>query len=98
MEERFNQKLQALESSIENLKEKNIQDVNEAQQKSEDSLQQLRNFYEIERERLDKRLIEEKNRFEKKYQNLSEEYEQKIREESMNYEDEIENLKDDLRE
>ena len=40
----------------------------------------MKNFYEIERERLEKRICEEKEKNDKKFQTLSEEYYQKIKE------------------
>lgn len=57
---------------------------------------QLRNFYELEKERLENRLIDERDKNTKNYNNLVEEYENRIREEQRQYEDEIESLKDDL--
>lgn len=75
-----------------------MKEIREIQQKSEESLNQLKNFYEVERERLEKRLAEEKSRFEKKFSQTSEEYEQKLKEDQVSYEEEIENLKEDLRE
>ena len=49
--------------------------------KSEESLAQLKNFYEIEKERLEHRLAEEKERATKKINAQQEEFEQRIRDE-----------------
>jgi len=57
---------------------------------------QLRNFYELEKERLENRLIDERDKNTKNYNNLVEEYESRIREEQRAYEDEIDGLKDEL--
>ena len=57
---------------------------------------QLRNFYELEKERLENRLIDERDKNTKNYNTLVEEYETRIREEQHSYEDEIESLKDEL--
>lgn len=57
----------------------------------------MKNFYEIERERLERRICEEKEKSDKKFQSSSEEYFSKLREIESNYEEEIETLKDDLR-
>jgi len=37
------------------------------QGKSEEALAQLKNFYEVERERLERRLLEEKGKYETRY-------------------------------
>lgn len=47
--------------------------------KAEESLTQLKNFYEIERERLERRICEEKEKNDKKYQAITEEYYQKVK-------------------
>ena len=57
---------------------------------------QLRNFYELEKERLENRLIDERDKNTKNYNTLVEEYETRIWEEQRWYEDEIESLKDEL--
>ena len=68
----------------------------ELQCKSEESLTQLKNFYEIEKERIEHRLVDERDKSLKNYNNIVEEYETRLREEQVSYEDEIENLKDEL--
>jgi hypothetical protein len=61
-------------------------------------LGQLKNFYELERERLEARLCEEQEKNKKRYQSTTDEYYQKYKEQELQYEEEIENLKEDLRE
>jgi hypothetical protein len=58
----------------------------------------LKNFYEVERERLERRIIEEKDKYEKRYNQLEEEYEAKLNEMAGMHEEEVENLNSDLRE
>lgn len=68
------------------------------QVKSEEALAQLKNFYEIEKERLETRLQEEREKREKGQEGILEEYEERLREQASNYEEEIDMLKEDLRE
>jgi hypothetical protein len=44
-------------------------------------LGQLKVFYESEKERLERRLIDDKERAQKRYNNMVEDYEQKLKEE-----------------
>ncbi|CAD8091386.1 unnamed protein product [Paramecium sonneborni] len=94
---RYQKKIKQLEQSIDEADSKIAREVNLAQAKAEESLTQLKNFYEIERERLERRICEEKEKSEKKFQATQEEFYHKLRETEQNYEEEIENLKDDLR-
>ncbi len=55
--------------------------MREVQTKSEEQLAQLKNFYELEKERLERRLQEEKERAQKRYNHMLEDYEQKLKEE-----------------
>ena len=55
--------------------------MQEIQTKSEESLIQLKNTYEIEKERLEHRLLEEKERNQKKTAILQEEFEVRFRDE-----------------
>lgn len=55
-------------------------EVQAAQAKAEESLSQLKNFYEIERERLERRISEEKDKNDKKYQTATDEYYHKQKE------------------
>jgi hypothetical protein len=68
------------------------------QQKSEESLAQLKNFYEIEKERLEHRLAEEKERALKKHTQQQEEFDQRLRDEQQQHEEDIEMLQEELRE
>lgn len=50
---------------------------------------QLKSFFEIERDRLERRLQEERERAQKRYNTAVEDYEQKIREEQGRYEEDL---------
>ncbi|EAS03779.1 amine-terminal domain guanylate-binding protein (macronuclear) [Tetrahymena thermophila SB210] len=98
VEERYINRIRLLEDEIEEIKQNAIKDIRESQAKSEESLAQLKNIYEIERETLERRLAEDKEKWDKRYQLSCDEYQEQIREAQHTYEEEIENLKDDLRE
>ena len=67
------------------------------QKRSEESLIQLKIFYENERERLERRITEEKERYDRRIAQAIEEYEGKLKEEQGNYEEELENLKEEIK-
>lgn len=97
-EARYKSKIIDLEKEIEERDEQGQIDVNEIQQKSEESLAQLKNFYEIEKERLEKRVIDEKEKGQTRLANLQEEYEQRLKDEQMQQEDDLNMLRDDISE
>jgi len=66
-EQRYLERNHQLEDECEVLKKKHNQEIADIQAKSEESLAQLKNFYEVERDRLDRRIIEEKDKFDKRY-------------------------------
>ncbi len=96
-EERYTQRIRALEAELEDQNSKLERDLNDINAKNEENLAQLRNFYEIEKERLERRITEEKDRAEKKLSNLTEEYESRIKEDQSAHEDELDNIKEELR-
>ncbi len=73
-------------------------DLKEMQEKSEEALAQLRNFYEIEKEKLEQRILEEKEKNSRKLANIQEDLELRMREEMAEKDDEIECLQGELRE
>jgi chromosome segregation ATPase len=97
-EDRFKARIKSLELQLEDQNNKSVREVRDVQAKSEENLSQLKNFYEIEKERLERRIAEEKDKYEKKLAIINEEYESKTREEQQIHEEELENLRDDLRE
>lgn len=97
-EDRYSLRIKNLELELEEQNSKLERDLQDINVKNEENLAQLRNFYEIEKERLERRITEEKDRAEKKYANLMEEYESRLREEQNNHEEELDNVKEELRE
>ena len=69
----------------------------ELQEKSEQALAQLKNFYEIEKENLEQRVGEERDRSTRRINQFQEELETRIREEVAEKEEEIEVLQNELR-
>jgi len=59
---RHKQTIELLEKDLEEREARSSEELREIQLKSEESLSQLRNFYELEKERLECRLIEERER------------------------------------
>lgn len=59
------------------------------QAKSEESLAHLKNFYEQEKDRLERRITEEKEKATKRYNLMVEEYEQRLRDEQNQHEDDM---------
>eukprot|EP00347_Sterkiella_histriomuscorum_P008409 403345203 len=70
----------------------------ELQERSEKEIATLKSFYELEKEKLEMRLNEEREKAQIRYNNLSEEYDQKLRDEVQDKEEEIECLQNELRE
>ena len=80
-EERYLNKIRQLELALEDQKARSAKEANDYSAESELSLNQLKNFYEIERERLEKRVLDEKSRYEKKLAQQNEDFEIKLKEE-----------------
>lgn len=97
-EDRFSQRIKVLETQLEEHNARTEREIKDIQIKSEENLSQLKNFYEIEKERLERRILDEKEKYEKRIANLTEEYETKLKEEQNLNEEELENLKEELRE
>jgi len=97
-EDRYSSRIRSLEAELEEQNTKIEQDLLDINIKNDENLAQLRNFYEIEKERLERRITEEKDRAEKKLNNLVEEYEGRIREDQNLHEEELDNIKEELRE
>jgi chromosome segregation ATPase len=91
-------RIRGLELELEEQQGKSVKEVKDVRLKSEEQLAQLRNFYELERDRLEKRILEEKDRNERRFSQFTEEFDLKMKEEQSNYEEEIENLKEELKE
>lgn len=76
---KYDAKIKELEDEIDQVKAGASADLQDVQTKSEEALAQLRNFYEMEKERLDSRLAEERDRFNLKLANMQDDYEERIR-------------------
>ena len=79
---KLKQRIKDLERQMEEMQAKASREIAVINTKSEESLQQLKNFYEIEKERLEHRVAEEKEKAESRYNFMVEEFEQKIREDA----------------
>ena len=79
---KLKQRIKDLERQMEEMQAKASREIAVINSKSEESLQQLKNFYEIEKERLEHRVVEEKGKAESRYNFMVEEFEQKIREDT----------------
>ena len=66
-----------MEAELEEFKIKEARNIREMQEKSEIELENLRNLYDGEKQKLEKRLVEEKLKFKQNFQNMVDEYEQK---------------------
>lgn len=86
-----------LEREIEEKTREFDENIKEVQEKSEEQLSQLKNFYELERERLERRIQEEKDRAQKRYNHMVEDYELKLREEQELREEDVNKLEDEMR-
>ena len=74
------------------------QELRDSQSRSESALAQLKEFYEREKEKLECRIADERDRNLKRMQVAQEELEERMREEAIEKEEEIECLQNELRE
>ena len=95
---KLKQKIKDLERQIEEMQTRASREISTINTKAEESLQQLKNFYEIEKERLEHRIQEEKGKAETRYSYMVDEYEQKIREDADLANDQRNDLEDQLAE
>lgn len=82
---------------MEDLKQTSATESFNLQKRSEESLNQLKLYYETERERLEKRGIEEKERYDRRLAQAIDEYEAKIKEDQGIYEEEIDTLREEIK-
>ena len=73
-------------------------EMKEMQEKSEEALAQLRNFYEMEKEKLELRINEEKEKGNRRMHNFQEEFEIRMRDEMQDKDEELECLQNELHE
>ena len=93
---KLKQRIKDLERQMEEMQARASREISTINSKAEESLQQLKNFYEIEKERLEHRIQEEKAKAETRFAFMVEEYEQKIREDNDLANDQRQDLEDQL--
>ena len=98
IEERYKTKMTSLEKENEELKDRNMHELAEMQQKFEEDFKRMKQFFEDERVRLETKNVEDKDRYEKKISSIVEEHEQKVSRDLQYHEEEVENLQEDLKE
>jgi hypothetical protein len=92
------QKVKNLEAALEELQMKAASEEAQTCKRYEESMTQLRAFYDSEKKRFEQRIAEERERSEKRYLQAYEEYEAKLREEQELHEEEVTALQEDMRE
>ena len=96
--DRYKSKIEGMEQEIDNLKYKNNTEINIFQTKSEDNMKQLRQFFEGEKHKIEKRMGEDKDKFEKLYNQMKDEYESRITHMNEVFEEQTENLQQEVKE
>lgn len=84
-----------MERELEEAQEKANHEQRESHSKSEEAITQLKNYYELEKEKLENKLALEKEKAEKKYKKMVEEYEQKHKDEINQLEEENEQIREE---
>jgi hypothetical protein len=75
---RYKTQIQELESELEELKDKSHSEKMEQMRISEESISQIKNGYEMEKENLERRLRNEKDRYDRRINDLTTEHERKM--------------------
>lgn len=89
MESAWKKEVAKLELEVEDKQATYERDLGEIQKKSEESLAQLKNFYELEKENLESRLREEREKSMARLAQYTEEYDIKMRTEVKDKDEEI---------
>ena len=97
-EEQSAVKIETLEREIEELKAKNAKETSQNQKKMESTFNQMKEFFEGEKVRLEKKIQTEKEKANARLEEQNEEFEERLTEERNNFEEETENLKNDFNE
>ena len=97
-EQNYKKVIEDLEIQMEENKKKHQADIREIQKYSEDALEQLRSVYEIEKERLQTRILEEKEKNGRICAQQLEDHETKLKEEQQQRAEEVQALHNDLEE
>jgi Guanylate-binding protein, N-terminal domain/Guanylate-binding protein, C-terminal domain len=97
-ENKLKAKINELESYVNTLNQSSEAELISVKANAEKSYNQLKEFYDIEKKRLESKITEEKDKSDKKYKALIEEYEDRIRQESESHDEELASKEQELRE
>ena len=97
-EQNYKEVIKGLETQMDETVKKHQNDLKDVQKRSEDALAQLRNVYEVEKERLQTRVIEEKEKAGRFASQQIEEYEVKLKDEQQQRAEEVGSLQNELAE
>ena len=97
-EDRWAKRVRNTEEEIQRLKLRLDSDGADANRKAEEGIKEITAFFEAEKERLERKTIEDKAAFENKLARLLREAEEKRHEEEANHEEEIETLQNEFKE
>lgn len=98
IEAKYNLKLKALIGTLEDTKQKCSEEIANVNSEKENTYIQLKDFFESEKSRLDKKLADEKERFEAKMTEICKDYEEKIKEQREEFEGEIQHRDEEISE
>jgi BMFP domain-containing protein YqiC len=98
METKYQEEIRKLEMELEERQINNDNDMKLLQTRSEESLAQLKNFYENEKEKLEARLRDERDKANNKLSLYQEEFDVKMRNELIEKEDELDALRNSFAE
>lgn len=98
VEQRYHDKIRSLELQLEEKTSSHEEELAQLQRKSEEALAQVRAIFEVEKQRFEKRVYDEREKNSNTYAQQVEELEQKLEEERNAHEEEIEALNEQLRE
>lgn len=96
VEQQLRARVAEMDSQIRDIEQSSKAEIEDINTKSEQSLTELKDYYEIEKQRVEQRLADEKSKAERRYNLMSEEYEQRLREDREQLEDEIAALQDEI--
>lgn len=86
-----------LERELEDKEDTCQKEITDVQTRSEESLAQLKNFYEQEKDRLETKIKDDKEKAQKRVIQLQEEFDLRLKDDQQNHEDELDMLQGDLR-
>lgn len=96
-EDRFGNRVKTLEINLQESKRDHATELNTIHERNEQIINQLKSFFNSEKDQIEKRLKEEKTRADTKYNQIVIEYEDRLKDEQEKYEEENEQLREELR-